>query len=169
MHMTSYLIALGSNRRHFRHGAPGGVIAAAEAVLTARGLRIVARAPVFVTSAIGPAGRSFANGALMIESPLDPGELIDLLKTVERDFGRRKGRRWGPRVLDLDIILWSEGCFAEDGICVPHPSFRSRSFVLDPLDKIAPGWRDPVSGRTIRQLRAQLRRAIPVDRRRPPE
>lgn len=158
MPKTSYLIATGSNRRHHRHGGPAGVLAAAEAALLAEGIEIVARAPVFATAALGPAGRSFANGALLVETMLEPDELLDLLKAIERNFGRRPGRRWGPRVLDLDIILWSEGSFAEDGICVPHPGFRERGFVLDPLCRIAPDWIDPLSGRSVRQLRARLDR-----------
>jgi 2-amino-4-hydroxy-6-hydroxymethyldihydropteridine diphosphokinase len=83
------------------------------------------------------------------------------LKQLERDFGRRSGRRWGPRVLDLDIILWSGGTWAGDGLTVPHPEFRKRAFVLTPLAQVAPDWRDPLTGRSVRQL------AHAVDRRTP--
>ena len=98
------------------------------------------------TPALGPAGRSFANAVAIVESELAPDELLAELKAIERGFGRRPGRRWGPRVLDLDIILWSGGAWGGPGPIVPHPEFRDRAFVLQPLAEIAPGWRDPLTG-----------------------
>jgi 2-amino-4-hydroxy-6-hydroxymethyldihydropteridine diphosphokinase len=148
---TSFAIALGSNRRHHRHGAPDRVVAAAVQALGALG-RVAAVSPVIRTAALGPAGRGFANAVAMLESELDPPGLLTRLKQLERRFGRRSGRRWGPRVLDLDIILWSEGSWSSPGLTLPHPEFRSRRFVLVPLAKVAPGWRDPLTGRTVRQL-----------------
>ena len=170
---TSYAIALGSNRRHGRHGTPRAVLAAALVTLARAGLRIVAASPVIHTAAHGPAGRSFANAAAIVASPLDPPALLRLLKKIERDFGRRPGRRWGPRILDLDIALWSGGTWppfpaisAPGRLSVPHRALPIRAFVLTPLAAIAPGWRDPRSGRTIRQLLALLIRPRPVDRTR---
>jgi 2-amino-4-hydroxy-6-hydroxymethyldihydropteridine diphosphokinase len=61
-------------------------------------------------------------------------------------------------VIDLDIILWSDGAWASNGLTVPHPEFRRRDFVLRPLAAIVPDWRDPLTGRTIRQLAARRRR-----------
>ncbi|MFN3387740.1 MAG: 2-amino-4-hydroxy-6-hydroxymethyldihydropteridine diphosphokinase [Allosphingosinicella sp.] len=158
MPVTSYAIALGSNRRS-RFGAPAATVrAAAEAIGAARLSRIRA------TPALGPAGRGFANAVAIVETGLDPTELLAMLKEEERAFGRRGGRRWGPRVLDLDLVLWSGGSWAGDGLIVPHPSFRSRRFVLEPLAEVAPDWRDPVTGATIRQLLHRLRAPRPVDR-----
>lgn len=155
MGRASYAVAIGSNRRHGRHGGPAGVVAAAAAALAALG-EVRAIAPVRATAALGPGGRRFANGAVWIESALDPPAMLAALKRLERQFGRRRGRRWGPRVLDLDIILWSGGRFRGPGLAVPHPAFREREFVLAPLAAIMPGWRDPETGRTVRQLRARL-------------
>jgi 2-amino-4-hydroxy-6-hydroxymethyldihydropteridine diphosphokinase len=158
MPVTSYVIALGSNRRS-RFGSPRDTVrAAAEALGVDRLSRVRA------TAAIGPAGRGFANAAAILRSPLDPPELLARLKALERSFGRRPGRRWGPRVLDLDIILWSGGSWGESGLIVPHPDYRRRAFVLEPLAEIAPGWRDPLTGATVRQLLHRLRGARPVDR-----
>ena len=67
-------------------------------------------------------------------------------------------------MLDLDIILWSEGAWAGPGLVVPHPAFRSRRFVLEPLAELAADWRDPVTGLTVRQLLAHLRAATPIGR-----
>ena len=158
--MTLYAIALGSNRRS-RHGSPSETLRAAMVALPGEA---VAVSRIRTTPALGPAGRGFANAVLLLESELEPGALLLELKALERDFGRRAGRRWGPRVLDLDIILSSDGFFEAPGLVVPHPSFRGRGFVLAPLAEIAPGWRDPVSGLTIRQLEARLSSRRPVDR-----
>ncbi len=157
MARTSYVVALGSNRRG-RHGSPRGEIAAA---LDAIG-GVIAASPIIETAPLGPSIRRFANAAAIIESDETPAALLRRLKQIERAFGRRRGRRWGARVIDLDIILWSEGPWADARLIIPHPHFRERGFVLDPLLAIVPGWRDPLTGRTIRQL-AHRRRA--VDRR----
>ena len=161
MTKTSYAIALGSNRRS-RHGSPAATLRAALA-----GLKPVRASAIRATPALGPAGRSFANAVAIVESGLAPDELLDELKETERRFGRRGGRRWGPRVLDLDIILWSEGPWAGPGPIVPHPEFRVRRFVLQPLAEIAPGWRDPLTGATVRQLLARLTAPWPEHRSNP--
>ncbi|TFI57883.1 2-amino-4-hydroxy-6-hydroxymethyldihydropteridine diphosphokinase [Sphingomonas parva] len=164
MAKTSYLVALGSNRRHGAHGAPAGVLRAAIAAMAAVGIEVERVSAIRTTPALGPAGRGFANAAVLVASRLGPPELLALLKRIERSFGRRAGRRWGPRVLDLDIILWSGGCWAEGALTLPHREFRKRRFVLDPLAEVAPAWRDPLTGATVLQLRHRLARAAPVDR-----
>jgi len=156
-----YAIAIGSNRRHGRHGAPAGVVRAAIAALGEAGLRVMVTSPIIATPALGPSGRSFANAALLVETPLDPPALLHLLKATERAFGRRRGRRWGPRVLDLDILLWSGGRWPRHGghrLTVPHRAMAQRDFVLAPLVRIAPGWRIPRTVLTVRHARARLKR-----------
>lgn len=152
MALTSYAIALGSNRRG-RHGSPVQTVRAAASAIGAKRM-----SKVRLTPALGPAGRGFANAVALVESELDPPALLARLKQVERDFGRRGGRRWGPRVLDLDIVLWSQGPWGTDGLVVPHREFRRRRFVLEPLAELAPGWRDPITGATVRQLLHRLGR-----------
>ena len=154
----AYLIALGSNRRHHRFGRPRDVLAAALERLGAEGVRVIAAAPVLLTEPLGPSLRRYANSAAVIETRLDPPALLALLKRIEREFGRRPGgQRWTSRVLDLDMILWSGGAFSGPGLTVPHPLFRTRDFVLVPAAAIAPRWRDPITGLTVRQLRFRLR------------
>jgi 2-amino-4-hydroxy-6-hydroxymethyldihydropteridine diphosphokinase len=155
MALTTYAIALGSNRRG-RHGSPAATLRTA-----ARTIDAIRLSRVRSTAALGPAGRGFANAVALVESDLEPPALLARLKRIERDFGRRGGRRWGPRVLDLDIILWSQGAWAGDGLVVPHPEYRRRRFVLEPLAEIAPGWRDPITGATTRQLLHRLGRPAP--------
>lgn len=155
MPVTSYALALGSNRRS-RFGAPAETVRAAAASIGAARLSRIRSTP-----ALGPAGRGFANAAAIVATDLDPPELLEMLKETERDFGRRGGRRWGPRVLDLDVVLWSAGAWAGDGLTIPHPAFRSRRFVLEPLAEVAPDWRDPLTGATVRQLLHRLGRGRP--------
>lgn len=151
MPVTSYAIALGSNRRS-RLGSPAETVrAAAEALQVERLSRVRA------TAAVGPAGRGFANAAAILSNGLDPPELLARLKGLERSFGRRPGRRWGPRVLDLDIALWSGGKWRSRRLTVPHPQLAKRSFVLQPLAAIAPGWR--VGSASVRHLAQRLARA----------
>lgn len=150
MARTSYAIALGSNRRS-RHGSPAATLRAAIEALGAAKVSAIRATP-----ALGPAGRGFANAVAIVETDLLPDELLAELKVLERGFGRRGGRRWGPRVLDLDIILWSQGPWGGPGPIVPHPEFRGRRFVLHPLAEVAPAWRDPITGATVRQLLARL-------------
>jgi 2-amino-4-hydroxy-6-hydroxymethyldihydropteridine diphosphokinase len=158
---TSYAIALGSNRRHGRYGDPPRILAAAIEEVGRRGLKVERRSRIRITPALGPAGRRFANAALVVSTKLGPAEVLQRLKSVERAFGRRRGRRWGPRVLDLDIILWSAGCWAQPGLIIPHREFRERAFVLEPLNELASDWRDPITGATVRQLLVRHRKPHP--------
>ena len=110
---------------------------------------------VILNKAVGGAGREFANAVALVESPLDPPAMLAALKAIERKFGRRPGRRWGERVLDLDIVAWSGGRFASRGLTIPHPRLADRDFVLGPLAAVAPSW--PISGAlTPRHLAARL-------------
>lgn len=152
---SSYLIALGSNRRHHAFGRPRDVVRAAMEELAVMGT-VTARSKIITTDPIGPAQRRFANAALVLTSEYDPQAMLAGLKHVEREFGRREGQRWGDRVLDLDIVLWSGGAFSSRTLTIPHGEYRSRAFVLKPAQMIAPDWRDPVTGRTVRQLSARL-------------
>ncbi|MEG3181493.1 2-amino-4-hydroxy-6-hydroxymethyldihydropteridine diphosphokinase [Sphingomonas sp. LT1P40] len=149
---SHYVVALGSNRRG-RHGAPKREVRAAIAAIGG----VIRASPPIATAPLGPSRRRFVNAAILIESDETPPELLERLKAIERAFGRRRGRRWDARVIDLDIILWSGGAWSSVGLTVPHPLFRQRAFVLRPLCIIVPNWRDPLSGRTIRQLAARSR------------
>lgn len=154
-----YAIAIGSNRPHGRFGRPAQVVAAAIERLE-RDFSLFDAAPVLINHAHGLAGRDFANSVAVIESSLAPLHLLRRLKATERDFGRRAGKRWGSRVLDLDIALWSGGRFAARGLTIPHPELERRAFVLVPLAAIAPDW--PIRGAlTARHLAHRLARGRP--------
>ena len=163
---ATILIAIGSNRRHGRHGPPARVVAAAMVALDAAGLAVVRRSRVRATAPLGPGGRSYANAAVAVTSVLPLPVVLAVLQSIERDFGRRGSRRWGARVLDLDILAAGAAVLpsalrwraARAGLIVPHRALAARRFVLDPLVEIAPGWRHPVLHRTARQLHARATR-----------
>ncbi|HEX7931299.1 MAG TPA: 2-amino-4-hydroxy-6-hydroxymethyldihydropteridine diphosphokinase, partial [Sphingomicrobium sp.] len=115
-----YAIAIGSNRPHGRHGRPPQVVEAAIAKLDEQ-FGLFDAAPILLNPAHGGAGRDFANSVALVESSLEPPEVLKQLKAIELEFGRRRGRRWGSRVLDLDIIAWSGGKWRERGLTIPHP------------------------------------------------
>ena len=150
-----YAIAIGSNRPHGRYGRPADVVDAAIARLESE-FGLFDASPIMLNPAHGGAGRDFANAVALVESPLEPPAMLSHLKAVERDFGRRSGRRWGARVLDLDLVLWSGGRFQSRQLTIPHRELARRSFVLQPLLAVAPGWR--VAGAlTVRHLAHRLR------------
>ena len=151
-----YAIALGSNRRHGRFGVPRQIITAAVAELE-RQFDLFDVSPTILNPAVGGAGRDFANTVALVASDLSPPELLAELKRIERDFGRRGGRRWSARVLDLDIAAWSGGVWRGQGLTVPHPRLTQRDFVLGPFAMIAPGWR-LIGSLTARHLAHRLAR-----------
>ena len=152
-----YLIALGSNRGHVRHGGPRRIIRAALAAIGALDARVLAVSPTMSSRPLGPSQRDYANAAAVIETALRPRELLRELQRIELDFGRRRrGRRWSARTLDLDIVLWDGGVFSDDALAIPHPHFRERDFVLGPAAAIAGRWRDPVTGLSLAHLHARL-------------
>jgi 2-amino-4-hydroxy-6-hydroxymethyldihydropteridine diphosphokinase len=135
------------------------VLKAALDRLQAERVRVTASAPAIETDPIGPSIRRYANSAAVIETDLEPDALLALLKRIERAFGRRPGgQRWRARVIDLDIVLWSGGAYGSADLTIPHPLFRERAFVLAPALAVAPDWRDPLTGATVRQLHARLTR-----------
>ena len=153
-----YAIAIGSNRPHGRFGRPAAVVKAAIARLDEE-FGLFDASPIVLNAAHGGAGRDFANAVALVESELEPPALLSRLKSLEREFGRRAGRRWGPRVLDLDLALWSGGRFRSRRLTIPHPQLAQRSFVLHPLASIAPRWR--VGPLTVGHLAHRLARRRP--------
>jgi len=154
-----YAVAIGSNRPHGRHGRPREVVKAAIAELE-RQFDLFDASQIVLNAAHGSAGRDFANAVALVESDLEPPAMLRRLKAIERSFGRRRGRRWAARVLDLDLILWSGGAFRSRRLTVPHPRIAERSFVVCPLAVIAPAWR--VHGSiTARHLAHRLARRVP--------
>ena len=125
---------------------------------------VFAHSAIVASAPIGPSQRQFANAAALISTPLSPPELLVRLHSIEHHFGRvRRGRAWQARTLDLDILLWSGGIWADDDLAIPHAAMRIRHFVLMPAAMIAPDWRDPVTGLRICHLQSRNNRPKPLD------
>lgn len=152
-----YAIAIGSNRPHGRHGRPPGVVGAAIAQLD-QSFGLFDASPIVLNPAHGGAGRDFANAVVLVESALNPLAMLGELQGIESAFGRRPGRRWGARVLDLDILAWSGGRWMSRNLTIPHPRLAQRAFAIGPLAIIAPFWR-LIGPLTARHLAARLARA----------
>ena len=104
----------------------------------------------------------YLNGVVVGETTLTAREVLDRLLAIEDAAGRTRPSPMAPRTLDLDLILFGDAVIEEPGLVVPHPRFRERLFVLEPLAEVAPGWIDPATGLTISALLQQARRARPA-------
>jgi 2-amino-4-hydroxy-6-hydroxymethyldihydropteridine diphosphokinase len=158
---TLALIGLGSNL-----GDRKAQLDAAVAALAATpGCNLIAARSYHETAPVGgpPGQDDYLNAATALETTLEPLDLLHALQEIERRAGRVRTVRWGARTLDLDLLLFGDRVITTDELRVPHPRMAERGFVLAPLAEIAPGAVDPITGRTIADLLANLdrRESIP--------
>jgi 2-amino-4-hydroxy-6-hydroxymethyldihydropteridine diphosphokinase len=151
------IIALGSNLAG-PWGDPSETIARAFHELEKPLLKLVLRSSLIVTPPFGLADQpDYINAAAIVETALSPESLMERLHLIERDAGRQRGVRWGPRMLDLDLIDY-HGLVRSDPetqlkqLVLPHPGAATRDFVLKPIAEIAPEWRHPVLQKTAAEL-----------------
>jgi 2-amino-4-hydroxy-6-hydroxymethyldihydropteridine diphosphokinase len=136
-------VALGSNL-----GDPRAqVLRAFEELAVLPGTRLAARSRLWRTRPVGPPQPDFVNAAARLETGLDPHDLFARLLAIEAAHGRTRGERWGPRTLDLDLLLYGTLSFATPGLTVPHPGLVDRAFVLLPLAEVAGDLEVPGHGR----------------------
>jgi len=135
----------------------GNCCLAVEAIRADGRNRIVQCSPFYQTEPVGNKEQDwFVNGVFAMETSMGPGELLHFLLAVEKMMGRLRGERWGPRVIDLDILIFDKEVINEGGLQIPHPRLHERRFVLVPLRDIAPKLVHPLLGKTISQILAEL-------------
>ena len=149
--MTRAYVGLGANLgpREITLRRAVDLLAAANAV------EVVAVSPFRETAPVGVVDQPpFLNGAVAIDTGLTPRELLDLLLETERALGRVRGERWGPRTVDLDLLVYGDETIDEPGLRVPHPRLAGRRFALEPLADLDPGLELPGLGNVSAALAA---------------
>lgn len=170
------LLALGSNHRS-HNIKPHEFLHQALQLLEARALVVERLSKFYLTPSFPPgSGENYVNAAALITGGGPPKDLLDTLHDVENILGRTRTQRWGPRVIDLDLLAVGNTVFpnlarfshwrdlplerqmseAPDELILPHPRIQDRAFVLVPLADIAPEWQHPVTGQTVREMLAAL-------------
>lgn len=145
--MATAYIGLGSNlgdREQFLRGA-------LERVRAAEGVQGLRASSFYETQPVGgPAGQGkFLNAAAIVETTLSPHDFLHLLQRVELELGRERKEHWGPRTIDLDLLLYDDLVLETPELSIPHPRMHERRFVLEPLSEIAPDLLHPVTGKRI--------------------
>ena len=121
-------------------------------------IRIKKQSSFYITKPVGgPKQRDFKNGVVLIETTLSAKNLLKALKVIENKLGRKKNaKKWGPRVIDLDILDYGQLVIRSNSLSVPHPLMHERLFVLIPLAQIAPRFKHPILNKTVGKLLTEL-------------
>ncbi|MEM9264449.1 MAG: 2-amino-4-hydroxy-6-hydroxymethyldihydropteridine diphosphokinase [Cyanobacteria bacterium P01_F01_bin.13] len=149
---TACAIALGSNL-----GNSEQTIEAAMAQLDQLdGMRLGTRSQLYKTAPVGPPQPDYINVCAVFHSVLSPEQVLHNLLETEARFGRIRRERWGPRTLDLDLLLYGDRVMDTPSLSLPHPRMHERAFVLVPLAEIAADWQHPVSQQTVEEMLKQV-------------
>jgi 2-amino-4-hydroxy-6-hydroxymethyldihydropteridine diphosphokinase len=139
-------VAIGSNLDSPRER----VLEAIERMMTLNATRLMVRSRLYLTRPMGPQDQpNFVNAAVGLLTQLTPQELLSGLKGIELSMGRERQQRWGPRIIDLDLLWMIDSPVSEPGLTVPHPGVSTRNFVLYPLADIAPTIKIPKVGNVL--------------------
>jgi 2-amino-4-hydroxy-6-hydroxymethyldihydropteridine diphosphokinase len=126
---------------------------------------VVASSSVYETAAWGNTNQgSFLNQVVQIDSKLSPENLLKRIQDIETSMGRKRLEKWGPRLIDIDILFYGNQIINSDNLIVPHPEIQNRRFALTPLAEIAPSFLHPVLKKTISTLLKECKDPLPVTR-----
>ena len=130
----------------------------AKLLLLKKGCLIIEVSSFYETAAWGMKNQpNFINQVIKIQTQLGPHELMGMLVTIEKDLGRIRQNKWGPRIIDLDILFFNDAIVEEDHLTIPHPHLHERNFVLSPLKEIAANHFHPILKMTIDDLISQTK------------
>lgn len=150
--MPVVAIALGSNI-----GDRLGNLRKALRMMKMAGMQVTDRSDVFETSPVGPVKQGrFLNACVLCKTSLTPQNLLTELKNIEKRLGRSRGEKWGPREIDLDILLYDDLVCKSEVLTIPHQELHKRDFVLHPLVQIAPNWIHPLMKVSISDIKRDL-------------
>lgn len=119
-------------------------------------LQLERQSRLYQTAPVGPPQPDYLNACALFLTTLPPQSVLDTLLAVEQQFGRVRQERWGPRLLDLDLLLYDDWILQTETLQIPHPRMTDRAFVLIPLTEIAPDCVEPISQKTIAELSRQM-------------
>ncbi|OGW47752.1 MAG: 2-amino-4-hydroxy-6-hydroxymethyldihydropteridine diphosphokinase [Nitrospirae bacterium RBG_13_41_22] len=131
-------------------------------LLQKKGIIVTKRSSLYETEPWGVKDQPrFINMAVEIDTSLEPKELLKILKNIEKELGKEKSSKWGPRIIDLDILLFDDIILNEDNLKIPHPLMHERDFVLRPLCEIAPDIYHPLLKMRMYELMQKIHRKSP--------
>lgn len=152
--MAKAVIGLGSNL-----GERDKNIRTALEKMQEKGIELLRVSSVLETEPYGYTNQpKFLNAVCLVETNLTPDQLLDVLLEIEKEMGRVRERKWGPRIIDLDIIFYEDLVLESERLIVPHPDMHNRWFVLAPLAEICPDYVHPKLKKTVRELLQELTR-----------
>ena len=123
------------------------------------GMRLKVRSHLYKTAPVGPPQPDYINACAVFYTGLSPEHVLQMLLTTEASFGRLRRERWGPRTLDLDLLLYGDQVVDTPRLTLPHPRMHDRAFVLVPLVEIAANWLHPLRLQTVKELLEQVETA----------